>query len=155
MIQSNNSAVCFVFFIISLQVLEFSSKSFGHVTLADEEISVAIGGRTFFLWHIRLSRIFFFLPLNGMYMFILPLTLKECLFVVLYETVIALALILIDGAVAHLLKAAYIYLQGLYMCTNSNCFTAPVLGKLPAKLWEGKKYYSNVSTSPRTKSLCS
>lgn len=70
----------------------------------------------------------FFLPLNGMYMFILPLTLKECLFVVLYETVIALALILIDGAVAHLLKAAYIYLPGLYMCTNSNCFTPLSLG---------------------------
>lgn len=43
-------------------------------------------------------------------MFILPLTLRECHLVVLYDTVIALALILIDGAVAHLLKAAYIYL---------------------------------------------
>lgn len=77
---------------------------------------------------------FFFPPLNGLYVFILPLTLKECLLVVLYETVIALALILIDGAVAHLLKAAYIYLLGLYMCTNSNCFAPPVLGKLPGRL---------------------
>lgn len=67
-------------------------------------------------------------------MFILPLTLRECLLVVLYETMIALALILTDGAVAHLLKAAYIYLLGLYMCTNSNCFLLPVLGKLPGRL---------------------
>lgn len=79
-------------------------------------------------------------------MFILPLTLRECRLVVLYETVIALALILIDGTVAHLLKAAYIYLLGLYMCTNSNCFLLPVLGKLPGRLREGKKYHPDVST---------
>lgn len=71
---------------------------------------------------------------SGLYMFILPLTLRECHLVVLYDTVIALALILIDGAVAHLLKAAYIYLLGLYMRTNSNCFLPPVLGKLPGRL---------------------
>lgn len=70
-------------------------------------------------------------------MFILPLTLRECCLVVLYESVIALALILIDGTVAHLLKAAYIYLLGLYMFTNSNCFVLPVLGKLPVRLREG------------------
>lgn len=66
---------------------------------------------------------------NSLWVFILPLTLRECLLVVLYDTVIALALILIDGTVAHLLKAAYIYLLGLYACTNSNCFLPPVLGK--------------------------
>ena len=42
-------------------------------------------------------------------MFILPLTLRKHHHLVLYDTVIALALILIDGAVTHLLKAAYIY----------------------------------------------
>lgn len=43
----------------------------------------------------------------------------------------ALALILIDDGTAHLLKAAYIYLLGLYICTNSNCFVQLVLGLLP------------------------
>lgn len=48
-----------------------------------------------------------------------------------YEAMMALALILIDGGTAHLLKAAYIYLLGLYICTNSNCFVQLVLGLLP------------------------
>lgn len=62
---------------------------------------------------------------------ILPLTLKECRLLVFYEAMMALALILIDGGTAHLLKAAYIYLLGLYICTNSNCFVQLVLGLLP------------------------
>lgn len=86
-------------------------------------------------------------------MFILPLTLRERHCVVLYDTVIALALILIDDAVAHLLKAAYIYLLGLYVRTNSNCFLPPVLGKLPGRLREGQKYHLNVSTPKYGKSL--
>lgn len=64
-------------------------------------------------------------------MLILLLTLKECCLLVLYEAMMALALVLIDGGTAHLLKAAYIYLLGLYICTNSNCFVLPVLGMLP------------------------
>lgn len=48
------------YFIVSLQVLGSSPKSVGHVTLADEEISIAMGERTLRLWHIRLSLIFFF-----------------------------------------------------------------------------------------------
>lgn len=72
-----------------------------------------------------------------LYMFILPLTLKEHRLLVLYEAMMALALNLIDGGTAHLLKAAYryIYLLGLYICTNSNCFVLPVLGLLPLSLW--------------------
>lgn len=58
-----------------------------------------------------------------------------------HDTLIALALILIDGTVAHLLKAAYIYLPGLYMHTNSNCFLPPALGRLPGRLWEVKHYH--------------
>lgn len=64
-------------------------------------------------------------------MLILLLTLKECCLLVLYEAMMALALVLTDGGMAHLLKAAYIYLLGLYICTNSNCFVLSVLGMLP------------------------
>lgn len=64
-------------------------------------------------------------------MLILLLTLKECCLLVLYEAMMALALVLIDGGTAHLLKAAYIYLLELYICTNSNCFVLPVLGMQP------------------------
>lgn len=70
-----------------------------------------------------------------LYTLILPLTLKEHHLLVLYEAMMALALNLIDGSTAHLLKAAYIYLLGLYICTNSNCFVLPVLGLLPLSLW--------------------
>lgn len=68
------------------------------------------------------------------YTLILPLTLKERCLLVLYEAMMALALNLIDGGTAHPLKAAYIYLLGLYICTNSNCFVLPVLGLLPLSL---------------------
>lgn len=74
--------------------------------------------------------------------------------VVLYDTVIAAPVILIDGAVAHLLKAAYVYLLRLYMLTNSNCFLLPVLGKLPG-IPRGQKYHRNVSTPLNTESSCS
>lgn len=105
--------------------------------------------------HVRYRFLFDFFgpPPRGLYMFILPLTLSERRLVVLYETVIALALILIDGAVAHLLKAAHIYLLRLYMCTNSNCFLLPVLGRQPGRLREGTKYHPNVSTPEATKSF--
>lgn len=94
-------------------------------------------------WAIRFSLI---LP-NSLCVFILPLTLRECLLVVLYDTMIALALILIDGAVAHLLKAAYIYLLGLYARTNSNCFLPPVLGKVPGELRERQRALSLCPTT--------
>lgn len=90
----------------------------------------------------------------SVYVFILPLTLRERRLVVLYDTVIALGLILIDGAVAHLLKAADIYLRRLYTRTNSNCFLPPVLGTLPGSVCEGKKYHPNVSALLHTKSFC-
>lgn len=82
--------------------------------------------------HLLVSASWFALLL---YTLILPLTLKEHRLLVLYEAMMALALNLIDGSTAHLLKAAYIYLPGLYICTNSNCFVLPVLGLLPLSLW--------------------
>lgn len=139
-------------FVISLQGLGCSPKSILHVTLADEEISGAIGGRAFCLWHIRLSMIFFSAPEWHVHVHLtfdiegMPFccSLWDC-----------------DSAFPNLnwwccgsSTKSSLYLSGLYMCTNRNCFTLPVLGKPPGKLREGKKYYSNVSTSPRTKSLC-
>lgn len=48
-ITASPSPEVWSYFIVSLQVLGSSPKSVGHVTLADEEISIAIGERTLLL----------------------------------------------------------------------------------------------------------
>lgn len=93
----------------------------------------------------------FFPPKKTLYMVILLLTLKECCLLVFYEAMMALALILIDGGTAHLLKAAYICLPGLYICTNGNCFVLPVLGMLPWRLWGRAATILLLSTQKWTK----
>lgn len=73
-----------------------------------------------------------------MHKFILPLTLKEHPCLGLHDTVIESGLILIDGAVAHLLKAAYICPPVQYTRTNSDCFLPLVLGWMPGTEREGE-----------------
>lgn len=97
------------------------------MSLTDEETPTPICQREL----VFFAFFFFFFPSKGLYMLILLLTLKKCCLLVLYEAMMALALVLINGGTAHLLKAAYIYLPGLYICTNSNWFVLPVLGMLP------------------------
>lgn len=85
----------------------------------------------------------FFFFLHRLCKFVLPLTLKERHHRVVYDAVIELALMLIDGAVLHRLKAACIYTLPRCTWANSDCFLPPVLGKMPGMQKEGKKYHRN------------
>lgn len=74
--------------------------------------------------------------------FILALTLRQHHHSVLYDTILGLALILIDGAMAHLLKATYIYPLALSTCTLTDYFSDSCPLEDTAK---GRKYNLNSS----------
>lgn len=73
--------------------------------------------------YMRRPSFFFFLQSSK---FILPLTLKERRHGVVYDTVIGLGLMLIDGAVWYSSAKSRLY---LYTEANSDCFLPRVLGK--------------------------